>query len=65
MNVHGNAHTHLDALCHVMYDGVLYNGVPASSVTPEGALELTIGIVSDGIVGRGVLLDIPRSRGVA
>ncbi|MDN5764901.1 MAG: cyclase family protein [Humibacillus sp.] len=65
MNVHGNAHTHLDALCHVMFDGVLYNGVPASSVTSDGALELTVGIVSDGIVGRGVLLDIPRTRGVA
>lgn len=65
MNVHGNAHTHLDALCHVMYDGVLYNGVPASSVTSDGALELTIDIVSDGIVGRGVLLDIPRTRDVA
>ena len=29
MNVHGNADSHLDALCHVMYDGHLYNGVPA------------------------------------
>lgn len=65
MNVHGNAHTHLDALCHVMYDGMLYNGVPATSVTSDGALELTISVVSDGIVGRGVLLDIPRTRGVA
>lgn len=65
MNVHGNAHTHLDALCHVMYDGVLYNGVPASTVTAGGAAELTVAVAADGIVGRGVLLDVPLSRGVA
>ena len=64
MNVHGNADSHMDALCHVMYDGTLYNGVPASTVTPAGASELTIEVAGDGVVGRGVLLDIPRLRGV-
>ncbi|MCX4514653.1 cyclase family protein [Streptomyces sp. NBC_01619] len=64
MNVHGDVDSHLDALCHVMYDGALYNGVPADSVTPQGATELTVDVVRDGVVGRGVLLDIPRLRGV-
>ncbi|MFF9168716.1 MULTISPECIES: cyclase family protein [unclassified Streptomyces] len=64
MNVHGDADSHLDALCHVMYDGELYGGVPASTVTPEGAGALTLDLVADGIVGRGVLLDVPRLRGV-
>jgi kynurenine formamidase len=64
MNVHGNVNSHLDALCHVMYDGVLYNGVPASTVTAAGAIELSVEVAKDGIVGRGVLLDIPRLRGV-
>jgi kynurenine formamidase len=64
MNVHGNADSHIDALCHVMYQARLYNGVPAGAVTATGALELSIEIASDGIVGRGVLLDIPRLRGV-
>ncbi|MFD5425287.1 cyclase family protein [Streptomyces sp. NPDC127084] len=64
MNVHGDCDSHLDALCHVIYDGSLYNGVPASTVTPDGATALTVGLVADGIVGRGVLLDIPRLRGV-
>jgi kynurenine formamidase len=64
MNVHGNADSHLDALCHVMYDGHLYNGVPADTVTPDGALELSVEVDKDGIAGRGVLLDIPRLRGV-
>ena len=64
MNVHGNADSHMDALCHVMYDGTLYNGVPASTVSSKGAAELTIEVAKDGVVGRGVLLDIPRLYGV-
>jgi kynurenine formamidase len=64
MNVHGNVDSHLDALCHVIYDGHLYNGVPAGAVTPHGAAELSVDTVADGIAGRGVLLDIPRLRGV-
>lgn len=64
MNVHGDADSHLDALCHVVLDGELYGGAPASSVTPEGARALSVDLVADGIVGRGVLLDIPRLRGV-
>ena len=65
MNVHGNADSHMDALCHVMYDGTLYNGVPAGTVSSNGAAELTIEVAAaNGVVGRGVLLDIPRLRGV-
>ena len=64
MNIHGNADSHIDALCHVAFDGALYNGVPASAVTSSGAVELSIAVTGGGIAGRGVLLDIPRSRGV-
>ena len=64
MNVHGNVDTHLDALAHVIYDGELYNGVPADSVTQTGAGELSVAVDADGIVGRGVLLDAARARGV-
>jgi len=63
MNVHGNADSHIDALCHVMFDGYLYNGVPAGKVTEHGADELSIALARDGIAGRGVLLDIPAVRG--
>jgi kynurenine formamidase len=65
MNIHGDADSHIDALCHVSFDGVLYNGVPATAVTAAGATELSITTAANGIVGRGVLLDVPRSRGVA
>jgi len=64
MNIHGNADSHIDALCHVIFDGELYNGVPADTITETGASELSIATAADGIVGRGVLLDVPRSRGV-
>jgi kynurenine formamidase len=64
MNVHGNVDSHIDALCHVSFDGHLYNGVPADVVTAAGAAELSIAVAAGGIAGRGVLLDVPRSRGV-
>jgi kynurenine formamidase len=64
MNVHGNADSHIDALSHVMYQARLYNSVPAATITADGAAELSIELASDGIVGRGVLLDIPRLHGV-
>ena len=40
MNIHGNADSHIDALCHVIFDGRLYNGVAADTVTESGAAEL-------------------------
>jgi kynurenine formamidase len=63
MNVHGNADSHIDALCHVMFDAALYNGVPADAVTSSGAEQLSIAAAKDGIAGRAVLLDIPAVRG--
>jgi kynurenine formamidase len=64
MNIHGDVDSHIDALCHVSYDGSLYNCVAPGAVTSQGATELSIEDAHDGIVGRGVLLDIPRFRGV-
>ena len=37
---------------------------PADIVSDTGAAELSIAAAADGIVGRGVLLDVPRARGV-
>lgn len=61
---HGFATSHIDALCHIFHEGKLYNGYPIEKVTAHGALELGIHEVRDGIVSRGVLLDIARARGV-
>jgi kynurenine formamidase len=60
---HGMAHTHLDALCHIFYRGQMYNGRPQSMVTSTGALANSIEAGKDGVVSRGVLLDIPRAQG--
>lgn len=61
---HGDCHTHVDALCHVSYRGRLYGGIADSAVTSRRAEKLDIAAFADGIVGRGVLIDIPRLRGV-
>jgi hypothetical protein len=61
---HGFAHSHFDALCHVAYKGKMYNGRPVSLVNSQGAKTMDITQYSHGIVGRGVLLDVPRLRGV-
>jgi kynurenine formamidase len=59
---HGWAHSHFDALCHVAYKGKLYNGRPTNLVNSHGAKAMDITRYGRGIVGRGVLLDIPRLR---
>ncbi|WP_234308454.1 cyclase family protein [Streptomyces sp. NRRL F-4428] len=64
MNVHGDADSHLDALGHVLYDGELYGGVPAGDATAAAVRSLSLDLVREGVVGRGVLLDVPRLRGV-
>lgn len=61
---HNEGHTHLDALCHVEFDGLLYNGRPSESVTSQGAAFNTVEAMRQGIVGRGILLDVPRTRGI-
>jgi kynurenine formamidase len=60
---HGYATSHLDALCHIFYEGNLYNGYSSERVTPHGALELSVDALRDGVVSRGVLLDVPAAKG--
>ena len=54
----------MDALCHVAYRGKLYNGLSPDIVTSKGASAMDITAVAKGIVGRGVLLDMPRLFGL-
>ncbi len=58
--VHGMSTSHLDALCHVFVDGHMYNGFASSEVKSTGARRGSVMAAKDGIVSRGVLLDIPR-----
>ena len=61
---HGYGHTHMDALCHMFYQGKMYNGFSQNEVTKTGAQKLAIQNFQDGIVSRAILMDIPRLKGV-
>ena len=61
---HGIAHTHMDSLCHLFYNGKMYNGFSQKEVSEQGAGKLSIHNVKQGIFTRGILIDIPRLRGV-
>ena len=64
LSFHGLTITHLDSLCHQFWDGKMYNGKPASMVTAdEKATAGAIDQAQNGIVTRGVLLDITAVKG--
>ncbi len=55
--------THWDALAHVSYDGKLYNGFDASTITAErGATRCGIHRIPH-VVTRAILLDVARATG--
>jgi kynurenine formamidase len=64
ISYHGYGHTHMDALGHAFYDGKMYNGYPQSSVTKQGAQKNAITAYQNGVVTRGIIVDIPRLKGV-
>jgi kynurenine formamidase len=64
VDYHNDTHSHVDALCHVAFRGSLYNGRGMDRITADGADANSIEALKDGLVGRGVLLDIPRLRDV-
>jgi kynurenine formamidase len=61
---HGYQHTHMDALCHIFYQGKMYNGFSQQEVTAKGAQKLAITNLKQGIFTRGVLMDTAALKGV-
>lgn len=64
---HGVAHTHLDSLAHIHYDGVFYNGYkpdPDTVMKTGGHARNSIINLKNGIFTRGILIDVPRLKGV-
>jgi kynurenine formamidase len=64
---HGITHTHLDSLAHVNYDGVFYNGYTPDKeevMKRGGHPRNSIINLKNGIFTRGILIDIPRLKGV-
>jgi kynurenine formamidase len=64
MTFHGNNTTHLDALCHFIFEGHIYNGFPADTITKWGATKDDVMPFKDGFLTRGILVDIPLLKGV-
>jgi kynurenine formamidase len=61
VSYHGYAHSHIDALCHILYKDRTYNGYARVDVeTERGCAKLSIDNLKNGIITRGILLDIPR-----
>ena len=58
-----DGHSHIDAMCHIAYEDLMYNGSSAGTVTDGGAEVNSILVLEAGLSGRGVLLD-DRLRGV-
>jgi kynurenine formamidase len=62
--LHLQSATHWDSLSHIFHKGRMYNGRPADEFTAQGAARNGAEALRAKLVGRGVLLDIPRSKAV-
>jgi kynurenine formamidase len=63
VSYHGYAHSHIDALCHILYQDRMYNGYSSADVVTEnGCAKLGIDNLKNGMITRGVLVDIPRLK---
>ena len=64
---HGITHTHIDSLAHINYNGVFYNGYApkeADVMKAGGHARNSIHNLKNGVFTRGILIDIPRLKGV-
>lgn len=64
IDYHGYTFSHIDGLGHAIYGGRLYNGMSVDQITDEGATRAGVEQMRNGIVTRGVLIDLPRHLGV-
>jgi kynurenine formamidase len=65
LQFHGIRTTHLDAPAHLFWDGLAYNGVRPEQVSTEhGATVLSVTAAAEGLLTRGVLVDVPAAEGL-
>lgn len=64
ISYHNLAVTHFDSLSHMFYGGKIYNGYSQAAVNSGGAKQLAVTAFRDGFLSRGILMDIPRLKGV-
>ncbi|HSF04582.1 MAG TPA: cyclase family protein [Methylomirabilota bacterium] len=64
MVFHGYTITHVDTPAHYFWNGRIYNGRSCNLITSrEGAQVESVELLRDGVVSRGVLLDVAAVRG--
>jgi len=61
---HGYGVSHIDSLCHFLWNDRMYNDIDPSESSAEGCGKLGIENLKQGIITRGILLDFPRLKGV-
>ncbi len=61
---HGLDNTHMDALCHIGFGGIGWNGRPFRSMVDMDGASVCDVLGSGPVVTRGVLVDVPRLRGI-
>ena len=64
ISFHGAALTHLDAMSHMVAGGKIYNGHAQEVVNGTGAHQMAVDAYREGFFSRGILMDIPRLKGV-
>ncbi len=65
IDYHGKATTHLDAVCHIAYQGQLFGGMKSrDAFSSLGSTWAAVTTMSSGLVLRGVLIDMPVIRRV-
>jgi kynurenine formamidase len=64
ISIHSHGTTHVDALGHIIIDGKMFDGRPASEPSP-GPDRASVGTLGErGIFTRAVIADVPRHLGV-
>ncbi len=64
MVFHGYTITHVDTPAHYFWQGKIYNGRSSNLITSrEGAQVESVDLLRDGVVSRGVLLDVAALKG--
>jgi kynurenine formamidase len=61
---HGLTYAHMDALCHARFEGKSYNGFDATNASESGCARAGIENLKDGVLSRGILIDVPRLKGI-
>ena len=63
--IHGRYITHIDSPAHILWNARVYGDRPANLISAsEGASICSVEVAAQGLLSRGLLLDIPSVRGV-